>query len=66
MKTTNKSCTVPVDEMGYKKKYLARKIQENEADNEIKDYKGRVASATEVRDASNVDEEGSVRNLSFE
>ena len=55
---------MPVDEMGYKKKYLARKIQENEADNEIKDYKGRMALASEVRDASNVDEEGSMRNLS--
>ena len=66
MKTQNKSCTVPVDEMGYKKKYLARKIQESEADDEIKDYKGRVASAPEVPSSQYVDEEGSVRNLPFE
>jgi hypothetical protein len=64
LKTQNKSYTVPVDEMGYKKKYIARKIQESEADNEIKNYKGRVAPASEVRDAPDVDEEGSVRNLS--
>ncbi len=55
---------MPVDEMGYKKKYIARKIQESEADNEIKNYKGRVAPTSEVRDAQDVDEEGSVRNLS--
>ena len=64
MKKQNKNSTLSLDEIGYKKAFLARKIQENEADNEIKDYKGRVASTAEVRDASNVDEEGSVRNLS--
>ncbi len=64
MKTQNKSYTVPVDEMGYKKKYIARKIQENEAELEIENYKRRMASTSEVRDASDVDEEGSVRNLS--
>jgi hypothetical protein len=64
MKTTNKSYTIPVDEMGYKKKYITRKIQESEAEHEIKNYKGRVAPPPEVRDAPDVDEERSVRNLS--
>lgn len=55
---------MPVDEMGYKKKYITRKIQESEAEHEIKNYKGRVAPPPEVRDAPDVDEERSVRNLS--
>jgi hypothetical protein len=50
--------------MGYKKKYITRKIQESEADTEIKNYKGRVASPPEMRDASDVDEERAVRNVS--
>ena len=64
MKKQNKNSTLSLDEIGYKKAFLARKIQENEADNEIKDYKGRVASAPEVPSSQYVDEEGSVRNLS--
>jgi len=51
---------VPVDELGYKKKYLARKIQEDEAEHEIKTYR----RSSEMPDAQNVDEERSVRNVS--
>jgi hypothetical protein len=51
---------VPVDEMGYKKKYIARKIQENEAEREIKTYHQSI----QVPDAQDVDEERSVRNVS--
>lgn len=60
MKTQNKNCMMPVDEIGYKKKYLERKIQESEAEYEIKTYN----QSLQVPDAPDVDEEGSVRNVS--
>ena len=59
MKNSNKNCTLPVDEIGYKKKYLARKIQENEAEHEIKTYH----RSEDLQSPSDVDEEGSVRNV---
>ena len=62
MKKQNKNSTLSLDEIGYKKAFLARKIQENEADNEIKTYQ----RSPEVPHAQYVDEEGSVRNLPFE
>lgn len=52
------------DKPSTKKGYLERKAQEEDAKREIKNYQGRVAPATEVPEAPNVDEEGSMRNLS--
>lgn len=60
MKNTNKNCMLPVDEIGYKKKYLQRLIQENEAEQEIKAY----SRPSDMSNAQDVDEERSVRNVS--
>lgn len=61
MKTQKKNCWMPVDEIGYKKKFLTRIIEEKEAESEIKSYNNR---SSEMPHAQDVDEEGSVRNLS--
>lgn len=41
MKKTTKDCTEPVDKTHYKKKYLVRKLEEHEAEQEIKEYEDR-------------------------
>lgn len=65
MKTQKKNSWMPVDEIGYKKKFLTRIIEEKEAESEIKRFCGnREASSGEMSHAQDVDEEGSVRNLS--
>lgn len=38
MKKANKNSFEPATEQGYKKNYLIRKIQEDEADNEIEEF----------------------------
>lgn len=38
MKNTNHNCTEPFDKQAYKKKYLLRKLEEADAEQEIKDF----------------------------
>jgi len=64
MKYNNKNLAVHPDEQGYKKKYITRKIEEKEADTEIRRFHGEgEAPPREMCDAQNVDEERSVRNV---
>lgn len=38
MKNTNHNLTEPIEQQHYKKRYLARKLQEEEAENAIRQY----------------------------
>ena len=56
---------MPLDERGYKKSYLTRKEQEKEANAEIRQFYGQgAASSGQMPHAQNVDEEGTMRNVS--
>ena len=54
-----------MDEVGFKKSYLTRKAEEIEANAEIRRFCGsRETTPWEVPDAQDVDEEGTMRNVS--
>jgi len=65
LKTTKKNSWLPADELGYKKKFLTRIIEEKEAESEIKRFYGTgEATSGEMSHAQDVDAERSMRNLS--
>jgi hypothetical protein len=62
MKNTNHNPVEPIEQQHYKKRYLARKLQEEEAENAIRQYNyetfGRDEEDTSVPETSYVVEKG--------
>jgi hypothetical protein len=58
MKNTNHNPVEPIEQQHYKKRYLARKLQEEEAENAIRQYNyegfGRSEEDSPMSDASDV------------
>ena len=57
MKKSSHIPTEPVERQHYKKNYLERKLQEKDAENEIRNYSYTTESAS-LPEAPDVDEEG--------
>lgn len=58
MKNSSHIPTESIENQHYKKKYLERKLQEKEAENEIRNYSHALLQSIPLPEAPNVDEEG--------
>jgi len=65
LKSIEKNSWLPADKQRSKRAYLERLVETEEAEDAIREFhEARTASSSEVPYAQNVDEEGSVRDLS--
>ena len=65
MKTKKKDLWAPADEVGFKKRFLTRIIEEKEADDEINKFcTERSAASSQMPSPQGLDAERTVRNVS--
>lgn len=65
MKNNNKNLYEPPAEQHYKKRYLARKLEEKEADTEIREFHdSRTTPSSTLYEAQDMEEEGGLRGMS--